>query len=82
MKVCLSPVVHMCLAVPAKVLEIKGENAIVDFGGDIKRRVNTSLVDAKVGEYVIIHAGFAIQIMDEKSAEESLKIWKEILERQ
>ena len=37
--------------------------------------------DVKVGEYVIVHAGFAIQVMDEKSAEESLKIWREILEK-
>jgi hydrogenase expression/formation protein HypC len=69
----------MCLAVPAKVLEMKGDHAVVDFGGGIIREVNVSLVDVKVGEYVIVHAGFAIQVMDEKSAEESLKIWEEIL---
>ncbi len=70
----------MCLAIPAKVLEVKGEHAKVDFGGGIVREVNVSLVDVKVGEYVIVHAGFAIQVLDEKSAEESLQLWKEILE--
>jgi len=50
----------MCLAMPAKVLSIDGDEAEVDFGGAI-RRTNVSMVDAKVGEYVIIHAGFAIQ---------------------
>ncbi|RLI05763.1 HypC/HybG/HupF family hydrogenase formation chaperone [Candidatus Bathyarchaeota archaeon] len=70
----------MCLAVPAKVLEIKGNHAVVDFGGGIVKEINVSLVDVKVGEYVIVHAGFAIQVMDEKSAEESLQVWKEILE--
>jgi len=71
----------MCLAVPAKVLELDGDHALVDFGGGVTRKVNVSLVDVKVGEYVIVHAGFAIQVMDEKSAEESLKIWREILEK-
>lgn len=69
----------MCLAIPAKVLEVEGEHAIVDFGGGVVRKVNISLVDVKVGEYVIVHAGFAIQVMDKKNAEESLKIWEEIL---
>ena len=50
----------MCLAMPAKVLSIVGDEAEVDFGGAI-RKTNVSMVDAKVGEYVIIHAGFAIQ---------------------
>ncbi len=70
----------MCLAIPAKVLEKKGDRAKVDFGGGVIRNVNASLVDVKVGEYVIVHAGFAIQVMDEKIAEESVEIWKEILE--
>ncbi|MFA5772053.1 MAG: HypC/HybG/HupF family hydrogenase formation chaperone [Thermoplasmata archaeon] len=69
----------MCLAIPGKVLEIKGNYAKVDFGGTI-RDVNISLVSVKKGEYVIVHAGFAIQMMDEGEAKETLKLWKELLE--
>jgi len=70
---------NMCLAIPAKIIEIQGRIAKVDFGG-IARNVNISLVDAKIGEYVIVHAGFAIQILDEKDALETLKIFNQILE--
>ncbi|MFB0567796.1 MAG: HypC/HybG/HupF family hydrogenase formation chaperone, partial [Candidatus Bathyarchaeia archaeon] len=52
----------MCLAIPAKVVEIKGDVARVDFGAGTMRDVNISLVEAKVGEYVIVHAGFAIEV--------------------
>ncbi|MDY6864812.1 MAG: HypC/HybG/HupF family hydrogenase formation chaperone [Halobacteriota archaeon] len=69
----------MCLAVPAKVLEISGDEAKVDFGG-VTRTVNISLVDVKVGEYVIVHAGFAIEMMNEEQAKESLKIWEALLD--
>ncbi|MGP3667513.1 MAG: HypC/HybG/HupF family hydrogenase formation chaperone [Candidatus Bathyarchaeota archaeon] len=69
----------MCLAIPAKVLKIEGDHAVVDFGKDVTREVNISLVDVKVGDYVIVHAGFAIQVVDEESAKETLKIWDEIL---
>ena len=69
----------MCLAIPAKVLEKTGNNAKVDFGDGTKRDVNISLVDVRLGEYVIVHAGFAIQVLDKKYAEESLKLWAEIL---
>lgn len=68
----------MCLAMPAKVLSIDGDEAEVDFGGAI-RRTNVSMVDAKVGEYVIIHAGFAIQKVDEEEALETLQLWSELL---
>jgi len=69
----------MCLAIPAKVLEKTRNNAKVDFGDGTKRDVNISLVDVRLGEYVIVHAGFAIQVLDKKDAEESLKLWAEIL---
>jgi hydrogenase expression/formation protein HypC len=70
----------MCLAVPAKVVEVKGDLAKVDFGGGTLRDVNISLVDVKVGEYVIVHAGYAIQVLDEKAAEETLQLWNELLD--
>jgi len=69
----------MCLAIPAKILEINGDIAKVDFGEGILRDVNVMLVDAKVGEYILIHAGYAIQLIDQKAAEETLLLWNEIL---
>lgn len=69
----------MCLAMPAKILSRKGDEAEVDFGGAI-RKTNVSMVDAKVGEYVIIHAGFAIQKVDEEEAKETLQLWNEFLD--
>ena len=69
----------MCLAVPAKIIKINGDKAQADFGG-ILREVNVALVDAKVGEYVLVHAGYAIQTLSRKEAEETLCLWKEILD--
>ena len=69
----------MCLAIPARVMSVKGEKAQVDFGEGVLRDVNVTLVDAKVGEYVLVHAGYAIQKMDEKEAQETLALWNEIL---
>ncbi|MEX2706254.1 MAG: HypC/HybG/HupF family hydrogenase formation chaperone [Candidatus Freyarchaeota archaeon] len=67
----------MCLAIPAKVLEIRGEKAVVDFGG-VKREAWITLVDdVKVGDYLIIHTGYAIQRLDKKDAEETLKLFRE-----
>jgi hydrogenase expression/formation protein HypC len=68
----------MCLAVPAKVIRIDGDEAEVDFGG-VVRKANVSLVDTEVGEYVIVHAGYAIQTLDRKEAEETLEMFQEIL---
>lgn len=71
----------MCLAIPAKVVEINGDTAKVDFGAGTMRDVNISLVEAKVGEYVIVHAGYAIEVLDQKAAEETLALWNEILNK-
>ncbi len=69
----------MCLAIPAKVLSISGTNAKVDFGGNTIREVDVSLVNAKVGDYILVHAGYAIQVLNKEDAEETLKLWREIL---
>jgi hydrogenase expression/formation protein HypC len=69
----------MCLAIPAKVKQIQGDKAQVDFGEGVLREVNIALVEAKVGDYVLVHAGYAIQLMDEKEALETLSLWNEIL---
>lgn len=69
----------MCLAIPAKVVEINGSSAKVDFGSGVLREVNVMLVDVKIGEYVLVHAGYAIQVLDKKSAEETIRLWNQIL---
>jgi hydrogenase expression/formation protein HypC len=71
----------MCLAVPARVISVEGDQAQVDFGG-AGRAVNISLVKVEPGQYVIVHAGFAISVMDEAEARESLETWREFLEFQ
>jgi len=71
----------MCLAVPAKVTKILNERgyALVDYGGGVTRKVNISLVSVREGDYVMIHAGFAIEKLDEERAKETINIFKEIL---
>ena len=69
----------MCLAIPARVLEKEGDMAKVDFGEGTLREVNIALVNVNVGEYVIVHAGFAIEVLDEAEAKETLNLWNEIL---
>ena len=72
----------MCLAIPARVVRVDGDKAQVDFGEGVLREVNVTLVDARVGNYVLVHAGYAIQLMDEKDALETLSLWNEILASQ
>lgn len=71
----------MCLAVPGNVLEIDGTVAKVDFGHGTVREVDISLVDVAVGQYILVHTGYAIQVMDEEEAKASLDLWRDILER-
>jgi hydrogenase expression/formation protein HypC len=70
----------MCLAIPAKVVSVRQDKAKVDFGEGVLREVNVTLVKAKVGNYVLVHAGYAIQVLDEKEAQETIRLWNEILE--
>jgi len=69
----------MCLAIPARVMRVEGSKAQVDFGEGVLREVNVTLVEAKVGDYVLVHAGYAIQLLDKKDALETLSLWNEIL---
>jgi len=71
----------MCLAIPGKIMEIEknNEHAIVDYGDGTKRKANVTLIDAKVGDYVLVHAGFAIEVLNEKEAQETLSLFREIL---
>ncbi|MDP2921437.1 MAG: HypC/HybG/HupF family hydrogenase formation chaperone [Candidatus Omnitrophota bacterium] len=68
----------MCLAIPMKILKIEGDRAVVSSGG-VRRSIGISfLKNPRVGDYVIVHAGFAIEKLDTKRAEETLKLLEEI----
>lgn len=73
----------MCLAIPGKIVEIvDAENRIakVDVGG-VRRNINTGMLDedeARVGNYVLIHVGFAMSKIDEQQAEETMRVLREI----
>ena len=71
--------VNMCIAIPAKIIEKKGSTASVDFGDGVTKMVNISLVEVEDGEYVIVHAGFAIEKLDENEAKKTLELWDEML---
>lgn len=67
----------MCLAFPGRILKIKGDVAVVDFDG-VEKEVNISLIkEAKKDDYVMVHAGFAIQKMGKVDALEVFKLYKE-----
>ena len=70
----------MCLAIPVKIIKIDGDKAEVEASGITKEASLKLLPDVNVGDYVLIHAGFAIQKLDEEQAMESLKLWSEINE--
>jgi hydrogenase expression/formation protein HypC len=71
----------VCLAIPGKVVAIdpKKEHATVDYGDGTKRKANITLVNVNVGDYVLVHAGFAIQVLDETEALETLNLFREML---
>ena len=71
----------MCLAVPGKIVSVNGQNALIDFGG-VQREANVSLIEPVVGDYVVVHAGFAIQVVDEDEAKETIKLWEELMASQ
>ena len=70
----------MCLGVPAKILETGDGTAVVELGG-VRREISVMLVDdVSVGEWVIVHAGFAIEKLSEEAAEQTLALFREIAE--
>ena len=68
----------MCLAVPGKIVEIYETNSLlmgrIDFGGVVREACLTFVPEAKVGDYTIIHVGFALNLIDEKEAKETLAL--------
>ena len=68
----------MCLAVPVKIVSVDGDAAETEIAG-VRRRVSIALTpEAKVGDYVLLHTGYAIGVIDEAEAEETLKLLEEI----
>ncbi|MCX7927038.1 MAG: HypC/HybG/HupF family hydrogenase formation chaperone [Candidatus Omnitrophica bacterium] len=68
----------MCLAIPVKILKIKGNTAIADFWG-IQKQIDVRLVaDVRVGDYVLVHAGFAIEKINKTQARKNLELLKNI----
>ena len=66
----------MCLAVPARVIEIEGQDAKVDILGNVRSAKLTLIDGVSIGDYVLIHAGFAIQKLEAQDAEETLNLFK------
>ncbi len=74
---CLLFSSFMCLAIPGKLVAINDKNGVVDFFG-VRRNVNLHLLeDASLGDYVLVHVGFAIQKIDEKIAKEEFRLLAE-----
>jgi hydrogenase expression/formation protein HypC len=68
----------MCLAIPVRIVSIDGDEAETEIAG-VRRRVSIALTpEAKLGDYVLLHTGYAIGIVDEAEAEETLKLLEEI----
>lgn len=68
----------MCLAVPLKLISVDGQSGVGEFDG-VRRKVQLTFVpQAKAGDYVIVHAGFAIEIMDEEQAELDREAFREV----
>jgi len=72
----------MCLAIPGKIVSIDGHTALVDFDGIEQKIIVALVLNPEVGKYVIVHAGYAIEQMEEKDAIEAIEQWKEIAEDQ
>ncbi|MBC8468711.1 MAG: HypC/HybG/HupF family hydrogenase formation chaperone [Planctomycetes bacterium] len=72
----------MCLAIPARIIELDGDRAVVDAMGNRWKAKTTLLPEAKLGDLVLIHAGFAISLVDEEEAKKTWQIIAEINELQ
>lgn len=74
----------MCLGMPGKVIEINEEDGLlmgkVDYSGSISKTCLSYCDEVKVGQYVVVHAGFAISVLDEESAKETLEYYKQMAE--
>lgn len=69
----------MCIAIPGKIVSVEGQHAKVDFSGNVVN-VNVGLIEPKVGQYVLVHAGCAIEVMEKDKADELLTLFAELEE--
>ena len=72
----------MCLSIPAKILSINGDKARVSLGGAEYNAALNLVDDVKVGNYVLLHSGFAIQVIDEKEAMETMQLLNEVIQKE
>ena len=68
----------MCLAIPARIVELEGDNAVVDAMGNCFKAKTTLLGPVKLGDLVLVHAGFAITLVDEEEAKKTWQLISEI----
>lgn len=68
----------MCLAIPARIVELEGDKAVVDAMGNRWQARTTLIPEAKLGDLVLIHAGFAISMVDEEEAKKTWQLIQEI----
>lgn len=69
----------MCLAIPGKIVKIDaGQNAEIDFDGLIQQASLTLVPKARVGDYVLVHAGYAIEVVDDKEVQKTISLLKEM----
>lgn len=69
----------MCVAAPGKVIEINGDNVVLDYDGN-KVSANKGIVDVKIGDYALVHAGLIIQVLPDDEAKFMLDLFKDIEE--
>ncbi len=69
----------MCIAIPGKIISVEGQHAKVDFSGNVVN-VNVGLISPEVGQYVLVHAGCAIEVMEKDKADEILALFAELEE--
>lgn len=67
----------MCVAAPGKIIEINGDTAVVDYNGN-KVKANKGIVDVKIGDWALVHAGLIIQIISDNEAENMLEIFNKL----
>lgn len=72
----------MCLGIPGKIIDIYTQNELlmgkIDFGGVIREACLTYVPEAKIGDYAVVHVGFALNLLDEAEARETLKAFDEV----
>ena len=75
----------MCLAIPGKVVRIYQEAGVsmgeVDYEGAVSRVCLEYVPEIRLGQYTVVHAGFALSILDEEEAEKTLELWRELLDK-